>query len=155
MLRNPLQHGVSWAWMCQNGPLSLIGPPCLLSPYRYCVSTTRAFSVPERREGVREEDAPRRAEGRGEQMSVLCGSCGPSALRNMPGFYYFSIFGCRGVFGCRRVCLLLCNSQLSRWRCSTRESVNTRSHITSEGRHSSYIQFFFGVILHLIHVGPG
>lgn len=64
MLRNPLRHAVSWVWMCQHGPLSLVGPPCLLSPYRYCVSTTRAFSVPGRREGGREEDGPRRAEGR-------------------------------------------------------------------------------------------
>lgn len=79
--------------MCQHGPLSLIGPPCLLSPYRYCVSTARAFSVPERREGGREggEDGSRRAEGeredrRREQMSVVGGSCGPRSLTKMSAF---------------------------------------------------------------------
>lgn len=114
MLRNPLRHTISWAWMCQRGPLSSIGPPCLLSPYRYCVSTTRAFSVPERREGGK-EDGPRRAEGRGEevrrgeQMSVVRGSCGPQSLTKMTVFHYFAIFGCTRA----RVCLAVRNSQLS------------------------------------------
>lgn len=75
--------------MCQHGPLSLVGPPCLLSPYRYCVSTARAFSVPERREGRggRTEEGgreKRRGEERGgkegEQMSVVRGSCGPLVI---------------------------------------------------------------------------
>lgn len=61
MLRNPVRHAVSWAWMCQHGPLASIGPPCLFSPYRSCVSTARAFSVPGRREGGSE----RASEGRG------------------------------------------------------------------------------------------
>lgn len=69
MLRNPSGHAVSWAWMCHRGPLSLIGPPCLVSPYRYCVSTARAFSVPGREGGegrTEGEDGPRRAEGKAE-----------------------------------------------------------------------------------------
>lgn len=41
-------------------------------------------------------------ERRGEQMSVLCGSCGPSSLRKMHVFHYFSIFGGRG-----RLCVRL------------------------------------------------
>ena len=86
--------------MCQHGPLSLIGPPCLLSPYRYCVSTTRAFSVPARKEGGRgggrtEEGGGERGgkERRGEQMSVVRGSCGPWSLTKMSVFHYFTIFG--------------------------------------------------------------
>lgn len=49
--------------MCHRGPLSSIGPPCLVSPYRYCVSTARAFRV-SGREGGR-ESAGRREERRG------------------------------------------------------------------------------------------
>lgn len=109
MQPNPLRHAVSWAWMCRNGPLSLIGPPCLLSPYRYCVSTTRAFSVPGRREGGRGGGRSGGGkEGRkGEQMSVECGPCSRSSLTKTPGFRYFAVLprgsclfaGGQGVFG--------------------------------------------------------
>lgn len=102
MLRNPLRHAVSWAWMCQHGPLSLIGPPCLLSPYRYCVSTTRAFSVPER-EGGR-EGGGRTEEGGGERREERRANVGRTRfLRSLvvdekqtSVFHYFTIFGFRG-----------------------------------------------------------
>lgn len=77
MLLNPLRLAVSWAWMCRRGPLSSIGPPCLLSPYR--VSTARAFSAPERREGGRAGEGGGEREKSREQMSVVhgCWSSGP------------------------------------------------------------------------------
>lgn len=105
VLQNPLRRAVSWAWMCQHGALWLTGPPCLLSPYRYCVSTTRAFSAPERREGGREEDWPRRAEGRGEERRANVG-------RSVGRFLRSPVIGTRK----RRVrrSLLVCVSRRSR-----------------------------------------
>lgn len=131
MLRNPSGHAVSWAWMCHRGPLSLIGPPCLVSPYRYCVSTARAFSVPGReggregrdgRRGGRAEEGGRESGGEGgerergrEQMSVVRGSCGPRSLTKMSAFYYSVVFvQLRRRRGC--VCVRVCVFSLGRRR---------------------------------------
>lgn len=63
------------------------------------------------REGRRTDRGGRRGEEvrRGEQMSVVRGSCGPQSLTKMTVFHYFAIFGCTRA----RVCLAVRNSQLS------------------------------------------
>jgi len=60
--RIPLRVSVSRAQTRRNGPLSLIGPPCLLSPYRFCQYTTGILTV--RAGGRRGEE--RRGTGRRE-----------------------------------------------------------------------------------------
>lgn len=91
--------------MCQDGPLSLIGPPCLLSPDRYCVSTTRAFSVQGGREGGEEEGERERGGKERERGESKCRSAAAVPKRRVFSFFFYGIFGCHvgGVFVRARV----------------------------------------------------
>ncbi len=70
--RIPLRVRVSRAQTRRNGPLSLIGPPCLLSPYRFCqgILTVRAG-------GGREESGGKEGVKGGELRAVVegCSLC--------------------------------------------------------------------------------
>lgn len=106
--------------MCHHGTLSLIGPPCLLSPYRYCVSTARAFSVPERRGGTKgwTEEGGRERRGEGGKESKCCSCAVPALFGHWQKclcliISVFSVSPEKRVLAQARVCLPVCNSQLS------------------------------------------
>ncbi len=80
--RIPLRVRVSRAQTRRNGPLSLIGPPCLLSPYRFCQGILTV-----REGGGKEGEKGRRGEGRGVE-----GSC-RRLFAMFPATYFYTHFG--------------------------------------------------------------
>ncbi len=79
-----LRVRVSRAQTRRNGPLSLIGPPCLLSPYRFCqgILTVRAG-------GGREGGERRKGGGQGRGVE---GSC-RRLFAMFPATYLYTHFG--------------------------------------------------------------
>ncbi|KAL1255231.1 hypothetical protein QQF64_013292 [Cirrhinus molitorella] len=82
--RIPLRVRVSRAQTRRNGPLSLIGPPCLLSPYRFCQYSTGILTVRAGGEGRRGELRKGGGTGRreGESRAVVegCSTLSPCSI---------------------------------------------------------------------------
>lgn len=77
-----LRVRVSRAQTRRNGPLSLIGPPCLLSPYRFCQYSTGILTVRAGGEGRRAEERRGDGEKGGESRAVVegCSTLSPCSI---------------------------------------------------------------------------
>lgn len=88
-----LRVRVNRAQTRRNGPLSLIGPPCLLSPYRFCQYTTGILTV---RAGGGRGGEQRKGGGtgrrEGESRAVVEGCSDTFSLLNCTGHIQLHTF---------------------------------------------------------------